>query len=158
MIWWPRDRRPWAVFGAALLASTFLSWDLGYSLLSIEHSRGLGLLQWAACYLAFLWACNARPGALDPWVRYGGGGLAALAVAQRLAGVAREHIGVPGAASPVLLGELLVVAFPVAWRLNRWLAGAFMLAAGAAQCRSASLAMLVMMIYLLRGETYDLGE
>ncbi len=139
--------RAWACFGAALVASTFFSWDLGYSLLGVENSRGLGLFGWIACFLIFLYGCELPLEALDPFVLYGGGAVAALAVAQGVAGVARDRI-VGG--SPVLLSEALVVAFPVAWRLNRWLPALFLGAAVAARCRSAVLAMAAMAFYLWR--------
>ena len=139
--------RAWAYFGAALVVSTFFSWDIGYSLLGVENSRGLGLFGWFACFLLFRYGGRLAPEALDPFVLYGGGAVAALAVARGLAGVARASI-IGG--SPVLLGEALVVAFPVAWRLNRWLPALFLGAAVAARCRSAVLAMAAMAFYLWR--------
>ena len=144
-IWWPRDLKPWAVLAAALVVSTFFSWDLGDSLLSIPHSRGLGLLQWGACFLIFLWGCNLAPGAAEKPVLYGVGGLAALSIVQAFAGVARQNIGLW---HPIITGGLLVVAFPTAWRRHRGLAALFAAAALAARCRSAVLAMVAMAVYL----------
>ncbi len=151
MIWWPRDLKPWIIFAAALIVSTLFSWDLGASLLSIPHSRGLGLVQWGSCFLVFLWALNLSDHRnIDRTVLYGGGGLAVLASVQRLAGIGREHV-VSG--SPILLGEILVVMFPAAWRIHRGLAVFFAAAAWAAHCRSALLAMVAMQGYLIwKGE------
>ena len=150
-IWWPRDLRPWAVLAAALAVSTFFSWDLGDSLLSIPHSRGLGLVQWSVCFLIFLWGCNLAPGAVEKPVLYGVGGLAVIAILQAAAGVARASIGLW---SPIITGGLLVVAFPTAWRKGRWpLTILFAAAAWAAHCRSALLAMTAMQGYLIwKGE------
>jgi hypothetical protein len=153
VIWWPRDLKPWAVLAAALLVSTFFSWDLGDSLLSIPHSRGLGLIQWGACFLLFLWGCNLAPGAVEKPVLYAGGGLAVVVILQAAVfDVARANIGLW---SPIITGGLLVAAFPFARRIHFGLAALFMAAAMAAHCRSAVLAMAAMTLYLYWSDRCD---
>lgn len=145
--WWPDDLKPWAAFAAALFVSTFFSWDLGNSIFGLPHSRGLGLVEWGACALLFLYGCNRGQDALDEAVFYGGGVTAALACAQWLAGINRGAMGATQG-GPVALGEMLVVCFPVAWRAHRALAVTLMIAALAVHCRSAILAMVVTALYL----------
>lgn len=145
---WPRDLRPWAYMAVALAVSTLFSWDLGYSLVSVDHSRGLGLFQWAVCAIVFLYGLNVAIEDVDKSVLYGGALMAVLALGQRFALPGRAAWG-STQGSPVLLGEMLVVCLPVAWRLNRFVAYLFMIAAGATHCRSAIIAMGVSIAYLL---------
>lgn len=146
---WPMDMRPWMYLGAALLASTLFSWDLGYSLLSVDHARALGIFQWAVCALVFLYGCQAGREDVGRAVLWGGGFVAVYAIVQRLTLTGRASWG-STQGSPVLVGEMLAVCFPVAWAVHPALAGLFAAAAVAVQCRSAVLAMVVMSVYLWR--------
>ncbi len=145
---WPsNDVKPWAVLAAALAVSTFFSWDLGYSLVSTDHSRGLGLLQWAVCGLLFVYGCNTAREGLDRALLWGGWAMATWACFQRASMGIRAGSTQGG---PVVLGEMLVVCLPAIWRLNRGVAAVLVLGVAASGCRSALLAMAVVAVYLWR--------
>ena len=137
---WPYDLRPWGALAAALAVSTLFSWDPGYSFVSVDHARGLGLLQWAICALLFAHGLNTPREDLGKAVLWGGGLAALLTLAQRaLLDGRASWKSTQG--SPVLLGEMLAVCFPIAWRVHPALAALFVVVAAAAECRSALLAM-----------------
>lgn len=155
----PANVQPWVYLAVALGISTLFSWDLGYSLVGLEHSRGLGLFQWAVCALLFVYGHNDLGDDVKRAVLWGGsimagyalfqhGGLSLPFLAQSFTG---NRVG-STQGSPVLLGEMLVVCLPLAGYSSWPVAILFVCGACAAKSRSALIAIAVAETYLFYKE------
>ena len=152
----PQNWRPFAAMAAAVFFSTVYSQDLGLSLFSIAHARGLGLFEWVVCGLLFLHGMEGPQWEIETTIATASLIMAGYAIAQGC-GIEFpfliQHVTDPARAtstqgSPIMLGEVLVVAFPFAWRHRRWMVWPFVVAACAARCRSACLALGLEWAYL----------
>ena len=156
--------QPWFAVFVALGASVVVSVDLGNSLQSWPRAMGMGWLQWTVAGLLFVQGLNAPPEAADKTVTAAACVCAAYAVCQFFhleLPFIRQHDLVNGfrrastMGSPVFLGEVLVVTFPVALVMAGRRGQALVVltlfvvaAAAAARCRSALIGLAVSLIYL----------
>lgn len=153
----PTQRGPWIFVAAALLASTFFSWDLGYSLFGVPNPMGLGLFQWAVCALLVVVGMNTDVEEVDRTVTACALVMVGYAICQGLGLefpflspkvlTGNRHGSTQG--SPVFLGFALAVVAPTVWARRRWLGAALLIGAAlAAKSRAALIAVPAVIAYL----------